>query len=143
MRPHENQIIGRSQQGAEIRRYDDMPPIAGMSGDWEACALYAGESAGIIREIKSASSIVDDIVRDALKTIRSLARVDLDEAFTDSCAGKGYSLSASQTGGRHFAKEKSMKHIGISIGPVAASVGYRCKDPRHPPHALPDLLYVE
>ena len=83
MRPHENQIIGRSQLGKEIRRYDDVPPVAGMSGEWEACALYAGESAGIIRDIKSASSIVDDIARDALKTIRSLASVNLDAGFAD------------------------------------------------------------
>jgi NAD(P)H-dependent flavin oxidoreductase YrpB (nitropropane dioxygenase family) len=75
MRPNENEVIGRSHQGSEIRRYDDMPPVVGMSGDWEACALYAGEGAGIIREIKSAASIVDDVVRDARETIRSLARL--------------------------------------------------------------------
>jgi nitronate monooxygenase len=75
MRPNENEVIGRSPQDAEIRRYDDVPPVAGMSGDWEACALYAGESVGIIREIKHAGSIVDEIARDARDTIRSLARV--------------------------------------------------------------------
>lgn len=80
MRPHENEVIGRSQQGAEIRRYDDMPPVAGMSGDWEACALYAGESTGIIREIKPAGSIVDEIVRDARETIGSLARMGPEKA---------------------------------------------------------------
>jgi nitronate monooxygenase len=72
MRPNENEVIGRSQQETEIRRYDDMPPLAGMSGDWEACALYAGESVGIIRHIQSAGSIVDEIARDARETIRSL-----------------------------------------------------------------------
>ena len=77
MRPRENELIGRSPQNAEIRRYDDTPPVAGMSGDWEACALYAGESAGLIREIKSAGSIVDEIVRDAVGTIQALARVCL------------------------------------------------------------------
>lgn len=77
MRPNENEVIGRSHQGAEIRRYDDMPPVFGMSGDWEARALYAGESAGIIREIKSAASIVNDSVPEARETIRSLARVGL------------------------------------------------------------------
>jgi nitronate monooxygenase len=74
-RPNENEVIGRSQQGMEIRRYDDVPPVAGMSGDWEACALYAGESVGIIRKIKPAGSIVDEIARDARETIRSLARM--------------------------------------------------------------------
>ncbi len=79
MRPNENEVIGRSHQGAEILRYDDMPPVFGMSGDWEACALYAGESAGIIREIKSAASIVDDTVREARETIRLLAQVGMDK----------------------------------------------------------------
>ena len=59
------------------------PPVFGMSGDWEACALYGGESAGIIREIQSAASIVDDIVRDARETIRLLARVGLGKAPTE------------------------------------------------------------
>jgi NAD(P)H-dependent flavin oxidoreductase YrpB (nitropropane dioxygenase family) len=77
MRPNENEVVGRSPQGTEIRRYDDTPPVAGMSGDWEACALYAGESVGIIREIKSAGSIVHEIAQDARETIRSLARVGL------------------------------------------------------------------
>jgi nitronate monooxygenase len=76
-RPGENEVIARSPQNAEIRRYDDMPPVAGMSGDWEACALYAGESAGLIREIKPAGMIVEEIVCDALRTIQSLAQVGL------------------------------------------------------------------
>jgi len=37
----------------------------------------AGESAGIIQEIKPARSIVHEIVRDARERIRSLARLDL------------------------------------------------------------------
>ena len=77
MRPNENEIIGRSEPGVEIRRYDDMPPVAGMSGEWESCALYAGESTGIIRDIKPAGAIVDEIARDARETIRSLMRLSL------------------------------------------------------------------
>lgn len=48
MRPNEKQVIGYSASGKEIVRYDDTPPVAGMSGDWEACALYAGQSTGVI-----------------------------------------------------------------------------------------------
>jgi NAD(P)H-dependent flavin oxidoreductase YrpB (nitropropane dioxygenase family) len=73
-RPHEKQLIGRSPKGGEILRYDDMPPVLGMTGDWEACALYAGQSVGVIHEIKSAGSIVNEIVSDARRTILSLAR---------------------------------------------------------------------
>jgi nitronate monooxygenase len=73
MRPHEKQVIGHTANGKAIVRYDDTPPAAGMSGDWEACALYAGQSTGAIREIKSARSIVDAIVHEARETIRSLS----------------------------------------------------------------------
>jgi NAD(P)H-dependent flavin oxidoreductase YrpB (nitropropane dioxygenase family) len=74
MRPHEKQPIGHSPKGTEILRYDDTPPVVGMTGDWEACALYAGQSVGVIHEIKSAASIVDEIVCDARQTILSMSR---------------------------------------------------------------------
>jgi nitronate monooxygenase len=73
IRPNERQRIGYSPGGGEILRYDDMPPVMGMSGDWEACALYAGESTAGVHEIQSAASIVKEIVRDARRTILSLA----------------------------------------------------------------------
>jgi nitronate monooxygenase len=72
-RPNERQVIGRRPDGTEILRYDDTPPIAGMQGDWEACALYAGESAGLIHQIQPAAAIVHEIVRDAKQTISRLA----------------------------------------------------------------------
>jgi nitronate monooxygenase len=73
MRPSEGQCIGVSPAGNDIFRYDDTPPVIGMRGDWEACALYAGQSAGLIYKIKSAGSIVRDIVREARQTVLSLA----------------------------------------------------------------------
>jgi nitronate monooxygenase len=72
VRPNEKQSIGFSPGGSEIFRYDDVPPVMGMSGDWEACALYAGQSTALIYEIKPAGSIVDDVVRDARQMIFSL-----------------------------------------------------------------------
>jgi nitronate monooxygenase len=74
MRPNEKELIGSSPKGGKIFRYDDTPPVIGMTGDWEACALFAGQSAGIIHEIKSAGSLVNDIVCDARQTILSLAQ---------------------------------------------------------------------
>jgi nitronate monooxygenase len=75
MRPNEKQLIGHLPSGGEIHRYDDTPPVFGMKGEWEACALYAGESVGLIHEIKPAAEIVDDVVREARRTILSLAQV--------------------------------------------------------------------
>jgi nitronate monooxygenase len=80
MRPDEKQSVGLSPAGREIFRYDDTPPVKGMSGDWEACALYAGQSIGAIDEIKSAGDIVKDIARDALQTILSLAEAGSGES---------------------------------------------------------------
>ncbi len=77
MRPNENEVIGRLQNGTEIRRYDDMPPVVGMSGEWEACALYAGQSVGGVRTIKPAGLIVDEIIREARETILALVRAGL------------------------------------------------------------------
>lgn len=74
LRPNENQVIGHSSSGIGILRYDDTPPVAGMRGDWEACALYAGQGTGVIKEIKPARSIVNEVVHDARKTILSLAQ---------------------------------------------------------------------
>lgn len=72
-RPNEKQVIGYSAAGKEILRYDDTPPVAGMTGDWEACALYAGQSTGLIHEVKPAGAIVKEIVGDARRTLLSLA----------------------------------------------------------------------
>lgn len=91
MRPNEKQAIGQSASGNFILRYDDTPPVAGMSGDWEACALYAGQSTSIIREIQSARSIVKDIVHEARETILSLARVNLQESHGSDSSQYGRS----------------------------------------------------
>lgn len=77
-RPKEAEVIGHSASGKKILRYDDTPPVAGMSGDWEACAPYAGQSTALIHEIKLAAAIVRDIVREARRTISLLARIDCE-----------------------------------------------------------------
>ena len=64
-RPGEGDIVGTLPGGKVIRRYDDMPPVRGMDGDWEACALYAGQSAGIVRAIRPAADLVREVVAEA------------------------------------------------------------------------------
>jgi nitronate monooxygenase len=79
-RPNENETIGHSASGEEVLLYDDTPPVSGMSGNWEACALYAGESTGVINEVKPAGAIVIEIVRDARKRILALAQGSLEQS---------------------------------------------------------------
>jgi nitronate monooxygenase len=72
-RPNERQIIGQRPDGTDIFRYDDTPPNAEMRADWEACALYAVESVGLIHQVQPAATIVHEIVQDAKRTISRLA----------------------------------------------------------------------
>ncbi len=68
-RPGEGEVIGTGPDGHPIQRYDADPPITGMTGDWQACALYAGQSAGLIYEILPADEIVRRVVEEAKATI--------------------------------------------------------------------------
>lgn len=64
-RPGEGEVIAHTPDGAPVKRYDDMPPQDGMGGDWEDCALYAGQSAGLVTGIAPAAKIVEAIADEA------------------------------------------------------------------------------
>ncbi|HLY49794.1 MAG TPA: nitronate monooxygenase [Solirubrobacteraceae bacterium] len=72
-RPGEGEIIATAADGEEIPRYGVSEPIADMSGDLEALALYAGQSAGSIDRIRPAGAIVKELVEEAEAILRSLA----------------------------------------------------------------------
>ena len=67
-RPGEREIIAHRANGAAIFRYEDKPPIEGMSGDFEALALYAGTSVEYIDEVLSDSKVVQELVRSATES---------------------------------------------------------------------------
>jgi nitronate monooxygenase len=71
-RPNEGEIIAKSVDGQEIVRYSDESPKPGMTGDLEALALYAGQSAGLITEIKPAKKIVEDLIVETERTLRGV-----------------------------------------------------------------------
>ncbi len=73
-RPGENEIIARLPNGKEIPRYSYMLPGATMQGELEAMALYAGQSAGLVHEIKSISDIFDEITSDALSVLSEMTK---------------------------------------------------------------------
>lgn len=67
-RPGEGTIIGRMPVGgtsADISRYSVRTPMIGFEGDLEYTALYAGESCGLVSDIKPAAAIVRDVVAEA------------------------------------------------------------------------------
>lgn len=63
-RPGEGDVIARDATGRTFERYDDTPPLPGMTGDLEEMALYAGQSVGLVHETAPAREIVARLVRE-------------------------------------------------------------------------------
>jgi NAD(P)H-dependent flavin oxidoreductase YrpB (nitropropane dioxygenase family) len=68
-RPGEGEVIARGPDGAEFRRYDDMIPLADLHGELELMALYAGQSVGLVNDVRPAAEIVEAIVSDAAQSL--------------------------------------------------------------------------
>lgn len=74
-RPGEGTIVGRMPLGgamADVPRYFVANPTLGFEGDLEYTALYAGESCGLVDDIKPAAAIVRDVVAEAEAVLRGL-----------------------------------------------------------------------
>ncbi len=65
--------IGRLPSGEDICRFDDIPPIDGMTGAWDETALYAGQSVGQIDSIEPVNKIVEDLMAEALSAASELS----------------------------------------------------------------------
>lgn len=74
-RPGEREIIAKVPSGDGIARYSDVIPVAGATGDLEALALYAGQSVGLVSDIQPAGQIVEEMARDARRTLATSARL--------------------------------------------------------------------
>jgi nitronate monooxygenase/enoyl-[acyl-carrier protein] reductase II len=68
-RPGEGSVVGSMGSGGDFPRYTSMMPLRGMQGGVEEMALYAGQSIGLVREIRPAAAIVEQIVAEAEATI--------------------------------------------------------------------------
>jgi len=64
-RPGEGEPVARQSDGTVLLRYSDSGPAPGASGDIEATCLYAGQSAGLVRDILPADRLVKRIVAEA------------------------------------------------------------------------------
>jgi nitronate monooxygenase len=71
-RPGEGERVAALPDGTPVVRYSDVIPLPGMTGDLEALALYAGQSAGLVDAVKPAADIVADLARETLAAIRAL-----------------------------------------------------------------------
>ena len=73
-RPGEGDIIARDASGRVFERYDDMPPLPGMTGDLEEMALYAGQSVGLVHDTAPAGDIVAQLARETREELAQLHR---------------------------------------------------------------------
>jgi NAD(P)H-dependent flavin oxidoreductase YrpB (nitropropane dioxygenase family) len=76
-RPGEGEVIGtvmRAGARVDIPRYAAMMITADFKGDAEYASLWAGESCGLVNDIKPAAQIVRDIMRDAEDLIAEMKR---------------------------------------------------------------------
>ena len=74
-RPGEGQVIGtvsRAGTPVELVCYSSFMPIEGFTGVLDYAALYAGESCGLVNDIKPAAQIVADVMREAAEVMTCL-----------------------------------------------------------------------
>jgi NAD(P)H-dependent flavin oxidoreductase YrpB (nitropropane dioxygenase family) len=71
-RPGEGEIVAKSAVSGDIRRYQATLPAPNTSGDLDAMAMWAGQSVGLVRDVKPAAAIVKDIWAEAKATIAQL-----------------------------------------------------------------------
>jgi nitronate monooxygenase len=73
-RPGEGDAVACAPDGSRLYRYGSEPAVPGATGDVEALALYAGQSAGLINEVLPAAAIVDELVTGAARALQRAAR---------------------------------------------------------------------
>ncbi|RZS66332.1 nitronate monooxygenase [Agromyces ramosus] len=69
-RPGEDEQLATNADGSAVRRYDDAKPVEGISGDVEALSLYAGQSAGLVHDVRPSAQIVFDLADEAERALR-------------------------------------------------------------------------
>ena len=60
-RPGEGDVIGSFPDGAPIPRYGVPAPMRGAAGEIEAFALYAGQSVGLIRDLRPVAAVIAEL----------------------------------------------------------------------------------
>ena len=70
-RPGEHDIVAYYPSGQSVERYSRNLPASMMEGNLEALAHYAGQSVGLVKNRMSVPEILDEVVRDAIKCMRT------------------------------------------------------------------------
>ena len=60
-RPGEGDVVARRGDGSEVVRYASSLPLTEMEGEIEALSLWAGQSVGLVRDVRPAAEIVAEL----------------------------------------------------------------------------------
>jgi NAD(P)H-dependent flavin oxidoreductase YrpB (nitropropane dioxygenase family) len=63
-RPNEGEVIAHKSDGTPVPRYSSSMPLATMQGEVEGLVHYAGQSVGLVNDIKPAAEIVHQLKRE-------------------------------------------------------------------------------
>lgn len=72
-RPGEGDVVGHTADGRPIPRYRSLGPMAGTTGNVEAMALYAGQSAGLVTKSQPAGDIVRTVTEETIRVLQRCA----------------------------------------------------------------------
>jgi nitronate monooxygenase len=72
-RPREGEEVARQPGGAALLRYSDDSAKPGATGDIEATCIYAGQSAGLVRDLVPAADLVRRLVAETNAALDRLA----------------------------------------------------------------------
>lgn len=71
-RPGEGETVATTPDGRPMVRYGSTSPLAGVGGNVEALSLWAGQTAGLIDEVRPAGALVREIAEEAAGILRGL-----------------------------------------------------------------------
>lgn len=71
-RPGEGEVVAVDVDGHSHVRYEDLIPLPGMRGNLAEMALYAGQSAALVRDTRPAADIIASITAEAAAIINHL-----------------------------------------------------------------------
>lgn len=69
-RPGEGEVVATDGSGGDVVRYGSTSPRAELDGDIEALSLWAGQSVGLVHDIRPVADIVRSIAEEAAAALR-------------------------------------------------------------------------
>jgi len=74
-RPGEGETIGTWSDGGIITRYGSASPRLGATGDIEAMSMWAGQSVGLVDDVRPAAEIVRQLADEAAAALKAGGRL--------------------------------------------------------------------